>query len=236
MSKIWDEFVFSGGEVGEFVRAEGETLKASDGVAESGEGAADLAITTFGHFDAEVTRAGEFGQDETGGTIRELDAKIGDGLLVERGEIFIEMDFVNFGFMEFRVSHLVIKIAVVRQENQAFGVTIEAADGFEVMKIFRQEGVNRRRSSLLMARTDVADGFIQGKIEKIIGMGNSFSVEFYFVGRGNSSAELGRITIHENFSAGDFFVSLTTRKARMSGEKFIQAERIGLGVRHSDLD
>ena len=55
-----------------------------------------------------------------------------------------------------RVHELLGQLAVVREDQQAFRVAVEAADVVEVLQDGREDGVDRVPTQLVLARTDVA--------------------------------------------------------------------------------
>ena len=118
--------------VGECVGAEGGAVEARDGVAEGGEGAADLAVAAFLHMyfvhmrwmtdDGRRkrcnTRLGT-GDGKATFAIVEIDAVVGDHLLVEWREWLVELDFVDFCLAEARVGHAVSEIPIVSEHDEA---------------------------------------------------------------------------------------------------------------------
>lgn len=143
-----------------------DAVEALDGVAERGEGAADLAVTTLchGHFPLISMVVMELCERELTSSIVELNAKITDHLLVERLEVMVEADVVYFCLDEFRVGHAVSEITVIGQEDEARALAVETADGFEMVVLVRNEVINRWVVALCSSRADVAGGLIEREI------------------------------------------------------------------------
>ena len=101
-------------------------VQARDGVAQGGEGAADLAVAALTHANVPLGAAigPETREDEPAGTIGQLDAVVADHLLVEGFERVVEPDVVFFDLGKLRVGHAVGKVAVVAEQKQARAIGI----------------------------------------------------------------------------------------------------------------
>ena len=114
-------------------------MKFGDSVAESGKGAADLAIATFAHHNDPavlITLMLTF-ERQAAGPVRQLHAKVIDHLPVERLERLVERHQVALHFIKRWVCHLVGKVAVVGEEDESGAVFVQATDGFQVMEAGR---------------------------------------------------------------------------------------------------
>ena len=58
------------------------------------------------------------------GAVGELDAEIGNHLLVEGREGTVELNDIFFGFGEFGMGHRKSKIAVIGEENESGGIFV----------------------------------------------------------------------------------------------------------------
>lgn len=109
-------------------------MEGDNGVAESGEGAANLAVFAFGEDDFKKGSFGGvfggiffvFGNDSHVGnkTVIETDAVVGNHLLVKRGQGTVETDKVVFFFVKAGVGHLESKITIIGQKDDAGGILI----------------------------------------------------------------------------------------------------------------
>ena len=115
-------------------------MEFGDGVAESGKGAADLAVAAFAHVDnpAVVVAVVLALQRQAARPVRQLHAKVVNHLPVERLERLVERHQIALHFIKRRVCHLMGKVAVVGEENQSGAVFVQATDGFQVMEAFWQ--------------------------------------------------------------------------------------------------
>lgn len=90
-------------------------METNDGIAERRKGPANLTVAPFVHGNLPVEALGVAQAHESKFTdsIFECDTKVIDHLLMEGLKLAVEMDFVELGFDELRVGHLVGEIAVV---------------------------------------------------------------------------------------------------------------------------
>ena len=111
-------------------------VKFGDSVAESGEGAADLAVTALAHYNdpAVVVALVLTFQRQAARPVRQLHAKVIDHLPMERLERLVERHQVALHFIKRRMCHLVGEVPVIGEEDEARTVFVEATDGFEVME------------------------------------------------------------------------------------------------------
>ena len=112
-------------------------MQARDGVAQSGEGAADLAVAALTHANVPLgaTIGSKTREDEPAGTIGKLDAVVADHLLVEGFERVVEPDVVFFDLGKLWVGHAVGKVAVVAEQKQARAIGIKPTDGLKSMQL-----------------------------------------------------------------------------------------------------
>jgi len=138
-------------------------VQAHHGVAQSGEGAADLAVAALTHANVPLGAAigPETGEDEPARAIGQLDAVVADHLLVERFEWVVEPDVVFFDLGKLRMGHAVGKVAVVAEQKQAGAIGIEPANGLERVQFWRQKVVDGGLIPLLFARADVTDWLVE---------------------------------------------------------------------------
>ena len=97
-----------------------------DGVAESGKGAADLAVAAFAHLDnpaAVVILVLAF-KRQAARSVRQLHAKVVNHLPVERLERLVERHQIVLHFIKRRVCHLMGKVAVVGEEDEPRAVFV----------------------------------------------------------------------------------------------------------------
>ena len=119
------------------------------------------------NFDNVGGKAGNFsGRSQT---VVELDTR------AKFVEIFLgdgagNFDAISFVDLEFRMNQRVRKFAVVRQENQTFGIKIEPTNGINSRGNFLNQIQNRRTPALVLRGRNVAAWFVQQNV-------NFFSVE-----------------------------------------------------------
>lgn len=117
--------------------AEKDAVQPYDGIAKRGKCAADLPVAAFthGYLPVLALRVAKAHEGEFADAVVQGDAVIIDHLLVEWLELVVEVYFVDLGFDELRVRHLVRKVTVIRQEYDARAVFVEAANELETMEL-----------------------------------------------------------------------------------------------------
>ena len=154
----------------ELVLAKLKAVEFGDCVAQSGKGAADLAVAALSQNHRKVRSLGgpcRCYHCEFTDPVRQSDAEIRNHLLVEGLERFVEFDCVDFFFAELGVGLLKGEITVIGEQDKTGTVFIKATDGFKFVVFGGQKLVEGGSITLGATRTDIADGFMKSEIEKI---------------------------------------------------------------------
>ena len=180
-------------------------VQARDGVSQSGEGAADLAVAALTHANVPLGAAigPETGEDEPAGAIGQLDAVVANHLLVEGFERVVEPDVVFFDLGKLRVGHAVSKVAIVAEQEQARAIGIEPANGLERVQFWRQKAINGRLRPLLLARANVAHWLVEH--DGVVGnlLGQRCALYRYQAAWLEAGTEHSYLAINHDVSSGD---------------------------------
>ena len=188
-------------------------VQARDGVAQSGEGAADLAVAALTHANVPLgaTIGPETSEDELAGAIGKLDAVVADHLLMEGFEWVVEPDVVFFDLGKLRVGHAVGKVAVVAEQKQARAIGIEPANGLERVQFWRQKAINGRLRPLLLARADVTDWLVEHDSTVSNLLGQWCALDHYLAAWLEASAQHSYLAVNHDISSGDQVIRLAAR-------------------------
>lgn len=200
-------------------------VQAHHGVAQSGEGAADLAVAALTHANVPLGAAigPETGEDEPARAIGQLDAVVADHLLVERFEWVVEPDVVFFDLGKLRMGHAVGKVAVVAEQKQAGAIGIEPANGLERVQFWRQKVVDGGLIPLLFARADVTDWLVEHNSAVGNLLGQWCALYRYQAAWLEAGTEHSYLAINYDISSGDQVIRLAARQAQHKSNVFVKA-------------
>ena len=120
------------------------------------------------------------------------------------------------------------EIAVVGEENEAFGLGIETANVEETGEFSGQKIEDRVASVRIFSRRDEARRLVQHDGEQWSGM-NRFPVHFDMIARGRVRTEIGAdFAVNNDTPCSDQFITMTPRPDASSGEEAIEAQAKGL--------
>jgi len=118
---------------------------------------------------------------------------------------------------------LLREFTVIRQQQQAFALSVEPADVGERRKFRREQIVNRIGYVWIASRTDESSRFIEQNVNGR-GLMNEFAIDFDVIGcRWLEMKIATRFSIHGDATAGDQFVRAAPRSHAGGSEKAIEA-------------
>ena len=116
------------------------------------------------------------------------------------------------------------ELAVVREQEQTFALSVEPANVRERRKFRREQVVNRIGYVRIAPRADEASWFVQQKVNVRVLM-NELAIDFNVIGWGRLEMKIpARFSIHHHTTAGDQFVGPAARSDARSSEKAIEAQ------------
>lgn len=116
------------------------------------------------------------------------------------------------------------EIAIVCQEEEAFGLRIEPADIEETGKAWRQEVKDRVAGVRIAAGRDETGGFVQHDIEPARIATQQFAIHLHVIALGRLRAKIGAdAAIDGDAAAGDQLITLPSRANARRGQKAVEA-------------
>ena len=129
------------------------------------------------------------------------------------------------------VGESVRELAVVGEDEEAFGVLIESSDVIEVLELWREKGVNGGAVEFVFLGADVAAWFLEKKGGGDFGF-HLFTVECDgVVLRDARGGVFAKLAVDDDVSILDELVTMPARSFATTGEEFIEADA---AVGHGD--
>lgn len=142
---------------------------------------------------------------------------------IERHFVFL-FDFVT------RVRHSLREVAIVRQDEEAFGLRIEPADIEKARELRGQEVEDRVARVGVGAGRNKPDGFVQDDVELAFAT-HQPAPDFDVISLGGLRAEVGAdAAVDRDAAVGNQLIAMPPRTGTGGGEKTIQAHREKLRV------
>lgn len=122
------------------------------------------------------------------------------------------------------MSESLSEIAVVGEENETFGLRIEAPNIEEARIFFGQKIEYGVASVHIFSRRDETRRFVQHDGEQSSGM-NQFAVHFDIIARGRVRTEIGAdLAVDSDAAGGNYFITMTPRPDASGSEEAIEAQ------------
>jgi hypothetical protein len=213
-------------------RRKRDSLQLVDLVAERLDHAMDLAMLALVDRDAEPGVLALARQDldlgrHRHGAIVERDA-VPQRLDLFAAELGVHLDVIGLGDVVARGEQPRRQIAIVGQEQDAFGVEVEPTDRFDRHRQVRQVVHHRRAATVIGHRGDASLGLIEQDIE-VVERHHRFAVDQHLVAVG---VDLGPEHRHDgtvdlDATGDDQFFGLAARCDARGGKIPLQADRLG---------
>ena len=124
------------------------------------------------------------------------------------------------------MGELLCKLAVIRENEQAFSLRVEPADVEKLRKFLRKQIEDRVAGMGVFARGDKTGRLVQHDRERRIEMQQP-AIDFNVIARGRLRAEVGAdLAVNHHASSCDQFVAMTARTDASGGEVAIEAHGI----------
>ena len=138
----------------------------------------------------------------------------------------IERHFVFLFHFVTRMRQALGEIAVVRQDEKAFGLRVEPADIEKARKLWRQQIEDRVARIGVGAGGNEADGFVQDDVEFAFAA-HQPAPDFDVIALRRLRAEVGAdATVNRNAPRGDQLIAMTPRSDTGGSEETVQAHGI----------
>jgi hypothetical protein len=198
-------------------RRECHALELVHGEAERLDHAVDLAMLTLVDRDAEPRVLGLAGKDfDLGGhrdlTVVECDA-FAEQLDVTRVELAVDLDVIGLGHVAARREQLGRELAVVREEQDALGVEVEAPDGLHRHGTVREVVHHRGATAVVGDGRDARLGLVQQDVE-LVESDDGFAIDEHLVHvRVDLGAEdFDHLAVHGHATGGDEVFGFAARR------------------------
>ena len=140
---------------------------------------------------------------------------------------FVEGDIVFFVDLVTRMRQALREIAVVREDEQAFGLRVEAADVEQAGELRRQQIEDRVAGVWIGSSGNVSSRLMQNEVEPQL-RPNDLATDFDVIFVGRFGAEISdHAAIDGHTSSRDQFITMPTRTNTRGGKETIEAHTLG---------